>query len=99
VVFKFSGTDKTIKNSTVTDPLGKTPFSVVSDKKHTKVFASDASIIATIDWDHWYPTIESPLLGNGKKLKIKNWLQAAGRRSVVRWHSASSFSLLFHPAY
>ncbi|KAH9959838.1 hypothetical protein BC827DRAFT_1156126 [Russula dissimulans] len=74
VVFKFSGTEEGLSNSTVRDPSGKTVFRIESDKKHTNVLASDGTIIATLEWNHSHPTIHLPVSGN-KKMKITEWFQ------------------------
>ncbi|THH17434.1 hypothetical protein EW146_g3375 [Bondarzewia mesenterica] len=71
VVFKFSGTNKTILNSQVDDPYGKSPFSVSTPKKKVTTFrAVDGTVIAVIDWDHSSPVMEY----RGNKIKIKEWL-------------------------
>ncbi|KAI0065781.1 hypothetical protein BV25DRAFT_1913221 [Artomyces pyxidatus] len=70
VTFRFSGTKKTILNSQVHDPYGKTPFTVQSDKKHSVIHASNGSVIAKFDWDHSSPVMEYA----GKKMKCKEWI-------------------------
>ncbi|KAI9434421.1 hypothetical protein H4582DRAFT_1977429 [Lactarius indigo] len=83
VSFKFTGTKKTILNSQVTDPYGKVPFSVVSDKKQTTVRASDGTTLAMVEWNHSAPIIHY----GGKKLKCKEW---------IVWNNSKKVRVLTH---
>ncbi|KAI0265907.1 hypothetical protein BC834DRAFT_824458 [Gloeopeniophorella convolvens] len=70
VIFKFTGDKKTILHSQVMDPYGKSPFTVVSDKKHTTVRAADGTTLAAMDWDHSSPVMHY----QGQKLRCKEWI-------------------------
>ncbi|KAJ7223912.1 hypothetical protein C8J57DRAFT_231755 [Mycena rebaudengoi] len=56
--FTFSGTKKTIRDSKVTDPWGRTVMSVSSTKKESILVNMQSAVVAVVEWKHSLPRIQ-----------------------------------------
>jgi hypothetical protein len=72
-VFRFSGIEETIMNSSVTDQWGRLVLVLSSTKYETNIVNGENRIVAILDWTHPHSLIEF----RGRKMKIKEWLSYA----------------------
>ncbi|KAJ6616257.1 hypothetical protein B0H10DRAFT_2038025 [Mycena sp. CBHHK59/15] len=57
VSFQFSGTKKTIRDSRVTDPWGRTVLTINSTKKESVIVNMQGHVLAVVEWNHSLPKI------------------------------------------
>ncbi|KAJ7734039.1 hypothetical protein DFH07DRAFT_967797 [Mycena maculata] len=68
VTFKFSGTKKTIRDSIVTDPWGRTVLTIASTKKESTLQNMQGHVLAVVDWNHSVPKVRY----RGSEIKSKD---------------------------
>ncbi|KAJ7098771.1 hypothetical protein B0H15DRAFT_945281 [Mycena belliarum] len=57
ISFTFSGTTKTIRDSRVTDPWGRTVLTITSTKKESTLQNMSGQVLAAVEWKHSLPRI------------------------------------------
>jgi hypothetical protein len=70
VSFQFSGIKKTIRDSRVTDPWGRTVLTIASTKKESTLHNMQGQVLAVIEWNHSLPRIRY----RGAEVKSKELL-------------------------
>ncbi|KAJ7044756.1 hypothetical protein C8F04DRAFT_1250008 [Mycena alexandri] len=70
ITFKFSGVKKTIRDSHVTDPWGRTVLTIASTKKESTLHNMHGQVLAVIEWNHSLPKIRY----RGSEAKSKEFL-------------------------
>ncbi|KAJ6465144.1 hypothetical protein DFH09DRAFT_1295411 [Mycena vulgaris] len=70
VSFEFSGTKKSIRDSRVTDPWGRTVLTIASTKKESTLHNMQGHVLAVIEWNHSLPRVRY----RGSEVKSKELL-------------------------
>ncbi|KAJ7693920.1 hypothetical protein B0H17DRAFT_482784 [Mycena rosella] len=79
VSFQFSGTKKTIRDSRVTDPWGRTVLTIASTKKESTLHNMQGQVLAVIEWNHSLPRIRY----RGAEVKSKEMFPLE-RKQMIR---------------
>ncbi|KAJ7129280.1 hypothetical protein C8R44DRAFT_978702 [Mycena epipterygia] len=89
VSFQFSGTKKTIRDSRVTDPWGRTVLTIASTKKESTLHNMQGQVLAVVEWNHSHPRIRY----RGSEVKSKELLPL-DKKHMIRGmtHEGTSYA-------